>query len=374
MTIGLIAPPYSARPSFSALPINAFDFGSGTLPRNLDHMLEAMREAFERQPAQRRAQDDVDLWAFITAAAADYIKVFRCGPRSDAELVITTLFATALTHGFQQGHHCAAALRNDGDARIRYAAIILDRLVRLAEALGARDCVSAEHLQTTIAIDDLEGLISAVEKRVGFDLTPPSLDGCLFGIRTQRGIFTDRHFDGIYAAWRLQRLAEQMQIGAPTVVEIGGGAGYAAYYGVRAGFARYTVIDLMPANIVQYLMLGSAFGCEVVGLGKTDKAITLLSNETFPEIKLSSSDLLFNADSLPEMPISVATEYLARATGAGAFLSINQESRMANGSGRQGVVRELGSAVGLKSLYRVPAWMRTGYVEEMFVSETSTKL
>ena len=96
--------------------------------------------------------------------------------------------------------------------------------------------------------------------------------------------------------------------------------------------------------------------------GSPDFAIASLEDKSF--------DLALNQDSLPEMNESTMCGYLdeiARLVD-GRFLSINHESGQAVGGGfRHGIVRAAtDQRPAFHPVYRMPYWMRPGYVEELF--------
>jgi hypothetical protein len=360
-----MTPPFSSRPSFVSFPADKFAFGAGLLNQSFGDLTENLRIHMAKGEWSGLLSGE-SVWAEYSHAYSDYFKVFASGSHADARLVVSTLFATALTHGFQQGHIVQSALRSSERSRFHVGAIILDRFIRLAEALGVESTLSPEHGQTAVKIGDLDELLSRIEDHVGCDLTAPSIDGALFGVNLTKGIFTDRHFDGIYGAWRLKSLAHTAGHDHPAVCEIGGGAGYIPYYAHKMGLTNFTIIDLPAAGIVQYLLLGSDLGTKQVKLGYEPGQVSIVRNDSIGAIDFSAFEFVVNVDSFPEMPKVVASDYIRRAALSGSLLSINQESGMLNGTEGQNIVRQLCHTEKMKLIYRFPSWMRNGYVEELF--------
>lgn len=266
-----------------------------------------------------------------------------------------------------QGEDIAQSLRAELGSRLHIGTIILDRFYRLAEAVGVCRVKSGEHGQSTIEISDLDVMFEKIEEAIGADLSPPRQNGELFGLKLARGIFSDRHFDGIYAAWRLRQLALAENMQRYSVLEIGGGAGHLAFYSLRLGADAYRIVDLPHVLLTQYVLLASDLGPERVGLGKQPKhGVGLISAGTDDALDFGGWPIVVNVDSLPEMPSASASAYIRSLQPGQIMLSINQESAYPNGGETQNVVADLASEYRLVRLQRYPAWLRTGYVEEIY--------
>jgi hypothetical protein len=80
-----------------------------------------------------------------------------------------------------------------------------------------------------------------------------------------------------------------------------------------------------------------------------------------------------NKDSMPEMPRDTMFEYLrwCAANCTGLFYSYNQEAAMEFLGEPQGVVHEaMAKLDGFERIRRDRAWVRDGYVEEIYVPKT----
>ena len=355
--------PFSRRPDWTGLSDALFGFGTGF---GLDPVLRDRLRDYIRSLAPT-ARLDASIWSDYAELYGESLSELAGEDVARANRVVERLYATPLTHGFLQGHMVHDSLTTNPAARLHVGRIILDRLVRLSEAVGAARVQSREHGQTHFVIEDLDGLFAAIEERIGTDLVPPSQAGELFGVRLSKGIFSDRHFDGVYGAWRAHAVARAFGIQSPAFLEIGGGSGHLAYYARQLGCTRFAILDLPPVLVPQYVLLATAFGAEAVGFGyRSDPGIALVNAYGEGGDRFTDWDVVINIDSLPEMAPVDAGRYLDCIRPGGLFLSINQESAVQNGDHRQNVVADLARARGFRCHARMPAWLRTGWVEEVF--------
>ncbi|MEO0370026.1 MAG: hypothetical protein AAF231_01085 [Pseudomonadota bacterium] len=304
--------------------------------------------------------DGASLWEGYIRDHLDHMRVLATGDEPSFKSICSHLYQTPLTHGFGQSSVHFTRLRDTPASRAYSAAMIIDKLHRLCEAVGVLNVVSPEHVADySRDVGKFDDLLDAVEERLGIDISPPSVDGSLYGIVNRRGIFCERHFDSMYVAHRLANLDVR------SCVEIGGGSGYVAFFARRYGVKTYSIVDLPTVSATQYLILGGSLGAGEVGLFPDQNQPITLVPSTAPDQVDWSVDCVLNVDSLPEMPPSVGQMYLNFARKAGMVLSINQESRVSNGEERQHSVSELAEK-DFNRESRVPYWMRTGWVEEIY--------
>jgi hypothetical protein len=157
------------------------------------------------------------------------------------------------------------------------------------------------------------------------------------------------------------------------VVEIGGGYGAMAYWFTNCcpDFASYTIVDLPIVSVLQGYFLGRVLGQEQVSLfGEPSPGrIRLVPNLALDEVE-TPFDALVNKDSLPEMPSDAMCDYLAwgAANCRGLFYSYNQETAADFLGEPQGIVhRAIASLGGFERVRRDRAWVRDGYVEEVYL-------
>jgi hypothetical protein len=362
--------PFSARPVYSGATAGHFGFGAG-VPVSPELASTAAGRVRNLDAA---GQEDGTIWSTFRNLYVEPLRQLATADRVEQNAVVDTLFASPLTHGFSQGHVVSASLAASEGARFHVGAIVLDRLYRLAEAVGALRVQSLEHGQAEIHVGDVDEVFASVEEILGVELPPTKQAGGLFGLKIRAGIYSDRHFDGIYGAWRARQLAAQNGISEPTLLEIGGGAGFLTFYARQFGFKRIAIIDLPVTSLVQYVVLASELGPDSVTFDKVpENGVGLLNALSSTALNTAGFDIVVNVDSLPEMPPDAAAEYLNSIQSGQLLLSINQESGMSNGPHAQVVVAEAAKTAGLRRLSRYPAWLRTGYVEEVYIRPQPTR-
>ena len=356
---------FSSWPDVAEIDLNQFGFGSSPVDDFLLH--QTYRALISRISEFGTISGNAGaIWRDVLSGHGKLIADLRDSGFEAFSSLAGRLFETALTHGFAQGHLVAQDLRARPEARLHVATIILDRLYRLAEAVGAASVCNPEQHQHEIVAQGLDALLDRIQQNVGFDLSPPRVNGRQFGVRIGGGILSERHFDAIYSAWRVKRLLEERCGEMTPVCEIGGGAGFLAHYARRAGIRDYCIIDFPTVGFVQFIILASEFGADCVYLGPSLRDISLISTDHFEQdVDFSRFGIVVNTDSLPEMPGPIARGYLKAAARSGALLSINQESAAEHMGFRQSLVRDLCGGL-LKPVYRFPSWLRMGWVEELF--------
>jgi hypothetical protein len=233
----------------------------------------------------------------------------------------------------------------------------------LADAIGAARISNAEFgsNHTNLASNPRGTLkqLAAIERFVG-ELRFPTPFPDEHGILTPQGIISHRAIHAVYQSWRVATLAARF---GNRILEIGAGLGRSAFFARQFGLSNYTIVDLPMTNVAQALFLGLSLGEDQVAL--TGEILKTGQVGVFsPEYMFSgtpSFDLVVNADSLTEMSAEDASHYISFvAEGRSAILSINHESN-------EKTVTMLADNV-LRREYRCPYWLRSGYVEELFVS------
>jgi hypothetical protein len=213
----------------------------------------------------------------------------------------------------------------------------------LAESNGALRAMFADPVSTDLyyGVDNLcRSIVGAIE--------PSSF--------LTQALASERAGLAIYQVQRLQELAGLHC----SVVEIGPGMGRTAYYGHHAGL-DYTTIDLPLGMIAQARFLGEAIGPDALWFEGENDILPTRRVKLRVSKSDKSFDIALNVDSLTEMDVTVAVDYmrwLARCTAL--FLSINHqknfftadEAAVYSGSWHRQLCRTC------------PVWR--GYVEEVF--------
>jgi len=278
----------------------------------------------------------------------------------------------AIAYGLGPGAEVFDAMRETGAGRHANLALLADRLASLAVAIGALPHENPEQgrygTNLTLAISDLATLIEA---HLGVHIFRPPVAG-LFGVEVAPGRIIDvRVPDDAYCAFRLRMLSDTL--GFSRICEIGAGFGGTAFQAARHGLVPYTIIDLPAINVLQGYFLMKIFGGDAVRMFSEtvpDRPFSVLPYWMFFDSSVAF-DLVFNRDSMPEMPEARVREYLHEIEERRcALLSVNQESEgIAERAGAQQLmVHRLAKAYpGLRSASRHPYWTRKGYVEELFL-------
>jgi putative sugar O-methyltransferase len=264
-------------------------------------------------------------------------------------------------------------LKADRWARRREAKHIVDKLISLSEALACAParCVEQGAWEYRDRDIDLKAILRSIEEKAGFEIAPPRAGGGTFGLRVGPNVFCMRDLIAIYVAARLRQLLPDQK--ERCVAEIGGGTGSLAYYLVKAEMGRVSVYDLPTVSIVQgYYLMRSLDSAQVWLYGEPASETAAAEVKPFwtvADLSDKSVDAFVNVDSLPEIELSAALDYmrLIQAKAKHFFLSINQEGQAPFGGVPQSVVYQLVERNGgFERVYRFPHWMRKTYVEELY--------
>jgi hypothetical protein len=297
-------------------------------------------------------------------------QLLLAGDPKPLALALTSLFSSEFVYGIDAGN-----LYTGKNWKV-YSLKILDDLVSLAEYLGVAPTESGMAVIGQAFTNGTGNLISRTEQALGVPLGFPQIAEA-HGMRVGATLLTLNSSEYAYVAHRLTRLvAERVHGSSPvSVLEIGAGYGGAAMFvakmmGRRLG--RYIIADLPIINVLQAYFLGIVFGGEHVRLsGESDSSalFEIVPGTSVPS--LGRVDVLFNENSLPEIPPPAAASYLRWATDhvAEFFFSYNHETVTPDRRGAVSTVPEMmGQAGGFSSAGRTYSWLRPGYVEEVWVS------
>jgi SAM-dependent methyltransferase len=147
------------------------------------------------------------------------------------------------------------------------------------------------------------------------------------------------------------------------VVEIGPGTGHCAYYAYRDGMTDYTTIDLPLGMVAHIRFLAEALGPDNIWMDGDIEPPPINKIKIFSAARVPDrqTDVVINVDSITEMSIKTALEYVRWINGhARLFISMNHERNLFT-------VADLAkSRLTAKPLYRAPVPERDGYFEEVF--------
>jgi hypothetical protein len=137
---------------------------------------------------------------------------------------------------------------------------------------------------------------------------------------------SDRAQWGQYQAKRLRDALAPLD--GKSVVEIGPGVGHTVYYAYLSGVTDYTTIDLPLGMVAQACFLGATLGPDKIWLDGEDAAQAKGRIKLFcshPKVQ-RKFDVGFNADSITEMSLSAALDYVEWLNRhVRVFVSINHE-------------------------------------------------
>ena len=347
-----------------------------------DEMLERIISGYRLASAAERDRNVVRSgpWRRIRSQhLGELVSLLETGEPAALAAYLRELPLRQAGHGFFQGKADFDATAADPVAERRRRVWIMDALGGLAESLlGVLGVVCPEG-RPTIPCDPpgVEALVDRIESMTGLPLGVPHICAGLFGLAAGDRVVHVRSACAVYAAGRIRDWLEERTggpLGDCAIGEVGPGIGLVPTLLATLGARRLTLIDIPELNAMQAYFLHQSlpahrltlFGEPCPADGKTIRIMPDFEFLDGPEPPL---DLLFNQDSLPELDLPTVRRYLNRIPRAARyFLSINQETRVPEGTPLAGgfLPSMLRNSEGYRSLYRMPAWCRAGYLEEMF--------
>nr|WP_053000119.1 methyltransferase domain-containing protein [Sphingomonas sp. Y57] len=337
-------------------------------------LIPALLKASVPEPQPTVAARVAAAWSAVGGSGAGWPRYqqllaegLRAGNSERVAAELAGLGRSQAAQGFLGGVRQHERARDRSFAR-RLASWTHDKLVSLAEAAGVLRLENPENGPwAENALIEPAGLFARLEAVIEADLAPPSGIGGHLGIAVGREIVLHmRMLDAIHAAWRLRQLAETIGLGnGARIAELAGGAGLTAHYALRLGLSRYRLFDAPTMSAIQaYVLAGS--GHEVALAGEPDRPAAVLPFSGFAAQAPGSIDILFNADTLPEMERAAAIAHLRDAARVGVrhILSINHEVA---GPGQTPLSELLREAGGYRLASRHRHWLRAGYVEELYL-------
>lgn len=331
-------------------------------------LLRAYGEA--SKAASAAAADRADIWSGIGTRQQDYFAMLDHADPSQLAAYLCNMSRHSATHGTVQGAEEHRHLARSASYRRYIGLMAKDKLVSLAEAIGAVPVENPEQGDWGLNLAlDADTVIGRIEQRLQMSIRPPDIDGGLFKLNTSRGRFNERDCNAIYTAWFM---THQLGRAAPaSICEIGGGVGRVAYWAHCFGVRRYMIVDLPHINVLQgYYLLKALPEANVRLFGEPDNgedAITIWPGSHAIADKSVTFDVVLNQDSFPEIHADIVRGYLRWIKViAPRFLSINHESRPSGfGDELQLNVPELVQEIGgFVRTSRTPYWLRRGYVIE----------
>ena len=179
------------------------------------------------------------------------------------------------------------------------------------------------------------------------------------GLQTSTGLASYRAIQAVYAASLLQSALSGRE--NRSIIEIGPGMGRTAYYARHLGMTDYTTVDLPLGIVAQACFLGAVLGPEKLWMPgdevPAEGRIRLLVAGQKPD---KVYGVAFNADSMTEMSLPAAMDYMAwLRRHSERFVSINRSDNLFTVGD---VARKW-----FRTANRRPYPIEVGYTEEIFV-------
>jgi hypothetical protein len=211
----------------------------------------------------------------------------------------------------------------------------------------------------------------------------PDICAGLFGLASGDRVIHVRSACAVYAACRIQdwlREREGRALDECRICEIGPGIGLVPTILGGLGARELFLVDLPELNAMQAYFVSQSLPSHHLSLfGEPSPTagpiIRILPDFEFLDGVMPRFDLVFNQDSLPELDLDTVRRYLARIPRTTRyFLSINQETRVPEATPLAGgfLPSMLRGSANWRCLYRMPAWARAGYLEEMYRCDEAT--
>jgi len=370
------------RPWLRDLPLRAGLTGGPSRPDTV--MLERIVAAYRRASDRERDRGVVRSgpWQRIRSGhMGELIALLEAGHPQPLADYLGELPRRHAGHGFFQGKPTYDATMADAVAQRRRLVWIMDSVCGLAESLGLLgvDCPEAQPT-IPVAPPSADELVDRIEAATGLPLGVPHVCAGLFGMAVGDRVVHVRSACAVYAAGRIREWLDERTgkgLADCRIGEIGPGIGLVPILLAGLGARHLTLIDLPELNAMQAFFLSQALPTHRLVLCGEEcpaelPAVRIMPDFEFLDGPVVEVDLLFNQDSLPELDLDTVRRYLERIPrSAGHFLSINQETRVPEGTPLAGgfLPSLLRQATGYRRLARVPAWCRAGYLEEMFACD-----
>ena len=285
---------------------------------------------------------------------------------SNLEIILDNPSKFNLFYGFD--NNCASHLKTIRPRYIDYFQnneLVIDKILNLAQFLGIlRHNNPERYMLVGNKKPNIETLIDKIEERLKIKLSFKNVFPGEEGIKTSRGILSNREIQAIYQAYKIKEICKKNNY--KKVLEIGGGLGRTAYYCRRFGIKDFTLVDLLIPRICQLNYLARVISENEV---LSEKKITDLESieEKFKIISpdflfknCNNFDLIFNSDSITEIDSLTQSKYISFIKdNSKYFYSINHESN------RHRVI-DLFDNFKIEETERNLYWLRKGYLEEHF--------
>jgi len=339
-------------------------------PAFMARLSDYIKQLSEQETADETGY--VHMWKHMQQEHQEFLEYLRTGNLPAAFDILNTLYQSTLMNGICQGVWDTNPILADADvARFRLTRH-WDCLLGVCEYLGVIGIQNREQgfSPVVLPIDDLVNGLAARLSNTIPNFHAPRWQGGMWGIDTPYGVMSDRDISALYVALKIN---SKFPLDSK-IVEIGGGAGFVAYWLYQIGYRDITLVDIPAVSTAQAFQLGTNIGKDQIRLPfeTHDAPIRFMTPDQF-NASTEMIDVVYNTDSMPEMPQKSLHEYLTTiARTAKSLYSINHECRNSfNGVPQNSVSLEINTNfVGeIINLERNRYWLRDGYAEEFYVTE-----
>lgn len=329
----------------------ACQFGWGKTPTTKDDdLINRLCDYYEKQDTTKVTGSYE--WDGIIATHAEFEELLKNRDLDKLHFYLSNMFTKSLCQGTAQGQFFYDKLIRDIDEIQKNTGFaIYDKFLCLMEANAIIPTFSPEQYQKkydflkfyTIDPDDY---LDMLERAFECDLKAPQYQGSHFGIQTNRhGLYSDRDIMALSVAIKIKETYwDRNDI---KIADLGGGVGHLTYWLNKLGFTDITYIDVPTVTISAMYFL------ETNGIDTTK----FVSPDDFD----GNFDLVINVDGLTQYSKAAAEEYTTKIeANAKHFLSINREFDEFRVS----------DICKMRRISRNQFWLRRGYIEEDYVSES----
>ncbi|MDH3737716.1 MAG: putative sugar O-methyltransferase [Alphaproteobacteria bacterium] len=313
-----------------------------------------------------------NIWLQLEGKKSGYIAALEEHSFAQLRVIFNRLLKDDLLEGMGHAEALFVDEAKNPYCRNYFQLRTIDALMSLGEALGVYAAPNAIQMSLGGYIEhmnpDTSRLTEKIETALGFSIGMPK-----FGNPPVIDTNLRLNPDSIRHAYTIHRLKVLGADENTRILEIGGGYGMAALLAHRAGLRNYMILDIPYVASLQGAYLGGSIGEDRVVLAGAasewmEDSIQIASPDRIDQLPDRFIDFVVNTDSIPEMPHTVAQDYISSILRIcqGVFLSINQESKTVHGDLQQGAVRELMAERGYAPSHRFRHWLEQGYVEEVF--------
>jgi 2-polyprenyl-3-methyl-5-hydroxy-6-metoxy-1,4-benzoquinol methylase len=314
-----------------------------------DDLLNRICDYFQTRLEEEGVYSDSRIWDTNVERQKGIVTDLKERNLRELHDTFRNIFSSPLTHGTGAGDEYFNRLIMNENYRYSVICLIFDKLLSIMESTGLQRTFNQEeyyyvpHYYNVHLNTHPDVLLERIQERYG-DLTAPKYSGGQFGLITKYGLYAERDLISLGLALMI---ADKYKDRSISICEIGGGTGHLAYYLHKLGFKNISIVDLPTISVSQMYFLET-------NLGNND--IKLLSPSQFD----GKYDLVLNVDSLIEMSIETAKDYLKLIKeNAGYFISVNSETD------EPGFFK-VPDICNMEKVSRNLFWFRRGYVIEEY--------